>query len=164
MPDSGYQFVENKKFKVIRLIRNISLLFSIAVLIVLVFIPRTMELSEYERKLQIAFSQQYTDFDILDYMNVEENGVVKDALVFVKNEAGEIDIGFIVTYDNGGSYSVEIVKSGITYNSYVLESFTGEHRIELIISNQQYTDKNNSYSTAVIENFNKVYFVYAKCI
>lgn len=163
-PDSSYQFVENKKFKVIRLIRNISLLFSIAVLIVLAFIPKTMELSEYERKLQIALSQQYTDFDILDYMNVEENGAVKDVLVFIKNETGEIDVGFIMTHDNGNTYDVEIVESNITYNSYTLDSFTGAHGIELLISNQKYTDKNDSYSTTVIKNFNKVYYVYAKCI
>lgn len=164
LPDSNYQFVENKKFKIIRLIKNISLVIVVAALIVLEFIPGPKEISEYDKKLQTALSQQYTDFEVLDYTNVEENGVVKDVLVFVKNEIGKIDVGFIMTYDNGSSYSVKIMESNIVCGTYVLKSFTGDHSIELLISNQYYTGENNSYSTTVIKNSNKQYFVYAKCI
>ena len=163
LPDNNYQFVENRKFKVIRSIRNACFVLVIVVLIVLEFMPRTKELSEYDKKLQIALSEQYTDFEILDYMNVKENGAVKDVLVFVRNEIEGIDVGFIMTYDNGISYNVKIMESNITHGSYSLESFTGNHSIELLISNQYYAGENIGYSTTVIKNSNKQYFVYAKC-
>ena len=163
LPDSNYHFVENRKFKVIRLIKNASLVFVVAVLIILEFIPGRNELSEYDKKLQTALSQQYIDFEVLDYMNVEENGVVKDVVVFVKDESGEIDVGFIMTYDNGASYNVKITEPNIVYGTYVLTSFTGEHSVYLLVSDC-YIDGNDDYSTSEFDCSSKKYFVYAKCV
>lgn len=164
LPDNNYRFVGNKKLKVVRLIRSVALVLIVVVFAALEFIPKTKELSEYDKKLQVALSQQYTNFEVLDYINVEENGEVKDVLVFVKNERKGIDVGFIITYDNGSSYNVKIVESNITYGSYSLESFTGNHSVELQIFDQRYTGENSSYATTVIKNCNQQYFVYAKCV
>ena len=164
LPDSNYQFVENKKFKIIRLIKNISLVIVVAAaLIVLEFIPGPKEISEYDKKLQTALSQQYTNFEVLAYMNVEENDVVKDVVVFVKDEKGEIDVGFIVSYDNGVSYDVKIMESNISYGTYVLKSFTGEHSIYLLISDY-HINGNDSYSNSKFDCLGKKYFVHAKAV
>ena len=164
LPDGNYQVLANKKLKAMRLIKTVCLILVIVALVAIDHIPGTKDLSKYDSKLQIALSQQYTDFEVLDHINVEANGVVKDALVFIENETAGIDVGFIITYDNGNSYDVKIMESNITYGSYSLESFTGNHSIELLISNQSYTDENNSFSTSVIQSSDNQYFIYAKCV